>query len=106
MMEKYSWPGNVRDLDACVFKLIIESTKETIDPSQLDRRFFNETEENSLISYAQLAERHDEEKRKLIISVLKKSKNKAHAAEQMNIKGTTFYSMLERLKIEVPQPSM
>jgi len=106
MMEKYSWPGNVRDLDACVFKLIIESTKEIIDPSQLDRRFYDETEENSLISYAQLAERHDDEKRKLIISVLKKSKNKAHAAEQMNIKGTTFYSMLERLKIEVPQPSM
>ena len=106
MMEKYSWPGNVRDLDACVFKLIVESAKATIDPSQLDGRFFNEAEENSLISYAQLAERHDEEKRKLIISVLKTSGTKAHAAERMNIKATTFYSMLERLKIDVPQPAL
>lgn len=101
MMEKHSWPGNIRELEAYVYRLMVKSAKDTIDPSLLDGRFFDESEASKAMSYAQLEQKQENEKRSFILSVLKTSDSKAHAAEKLKLKPTTLYSMLERFKIGV-----
>jgi DNA-binding NtrC family response regulator len=101
LLEGYEWPGNVRDLEGYVFSLLTESPRPTIDPKQLDHRFFRDESNSALpLTLDELERRHERERRERIVSTLAVSRSVAHAAEKLGVKPTTLHSMMGRLGIK------
>lgn len=104
-LENYSWPGNVRELSNTVKKLLTDSHGNTIDPKQLDCRFFSASENalNGVETLGDLERRHEIEKRRLLMNAL----NAAHwtatkAATQLGVPSSTMYDLMKTFGIKKP----
>ena len=102
-LENYSWPGNVRELENTVKKILTQSNQKTIDPKQLDSKFFTKPSLVQHISLVALDRKHEQEKREFILTALQKARWKTvRAAEMIGIPYTTLYDLMGKLKIEKP----
>jgi formate hydrogenlyase transcriptional activator len=104
MLEDYSWPGNIRELENIIERAIINSSGEKleIDKSQLrssiNRRQFEQGHENT--TYLKVTEKNH------IIEILQscdwKINGKNGAAEKLGMPPSTLRSKMKKLNITRP----
>ena len=100
MLESYDWPGNVRDLDGYVTELLVKCPGDTVDPKQLDHRFFEDVSPGSAtMTYTEFEKRQEAERKFYLSTAVRSSRSVAQAAKRIGIPVTTLKSMLERFGI-------
>lgn len=96
-LEGYAWPGNVRELDGYIFQLLTDSPGTVIGPKDLDSRFVApEPRASGVVSFQELEDRQEKEKREFLTSVIRSSRSVAQAASTMGMPPTTLRSMVGR----------
>lgn len=88
-LQKYNWPGNIRELRHTVEKAVIlsESNMLTISDLRIENEFISPTDKLSL----------DEIEKRAILKVLKKHKwNHSHTADELKIARTTLIRKLKK----------
>ncbi|MCP4242808.1 MAG: AAA family ATPase, partial [bacterium] len=100
MLQAYSWPGNIRELENCVERAIIVSGGKQIDLSHLPEE----------ISGAQLTGRNgapqnfytnrEEAEKRAIIDALQRCKTKQGAADLLGIHKTTLFKKIRKYHIQ------
>jgi DNA-binding NtrC family response regulator len=89
-LKKYSWPGNIRELQHAIEKAVILAEHDKLGP----RDFFFGTEDSGMLNASETLE--DMEK-KMIISTLKKNaQNQSITAEQLGITRQTLYNKIKK----------
>jgi two-component system response regulator AtoC len=101
VLEKYSWPGNVGELDGYISALLTNSTKGVIDLVELDRDLLDKSGFNvESGTYASLEARQDREKRQFLLNAIEATdSNIRHAAQRIGIKPTSLHTLMTRLGI-------
>ena len=92
-MEKYPWPGNIRELQHAIERAIIMTDSEILQPSD-----FNLVHVNEMGSGLQLDTYNLEEVEKLIIrkAITKHSGNISRAAKELGLTRTSLYRRIEK----------
>lgn len=102
-LENYCWPGNVRELENTVRKLLIDTCGHTVDPKQLDCKFFcaSDMAISGIETLAELERRHEAEKRRLLVSTLNATNWIAtKAASQLDVPSSTMYDLMKNFGIK------
>lgn len=90
---KYSWPGNIRELQHAIEKAVILTDRDKLGPGD----FFFGSEESGYLTQIETLE---EMERKMIISALKKNgQNQSVTAEQLGITRQTLYNKIKKYGI-------
>jgi DNA-binding NtrC family response regulator len=93
-LEEYAWPGNVRQLEHLLERLVILSPIDTLDGAAI--REASMTLEPSQKKVESLADAEEEQIRKVLAAT---GGNKSRAAEILNIERKTLYRKLDRMKL-------
>lgn len=99
LLEQYSWPGNVGELEGYILGLLDRSDDKIIRPSTLDSRFDGNSDPR-VKSFEDLEQRHGQERRENIVRALRLSSSVPQAAKKIGIPATTLYSMMARYNIK------
>jgi DNA-binding NtrC family response regulator len=97
MLERYEWPGNIGELEGYVYDLLRKSDRDTIEPKQLEAKFFNLEKASSPQSLPELQKSYETEKRNRIIAAVRTSESVAEAAQRLGVGRTTLHTLLTRL---------
>ena len=103
-MEKYDWPGNIRELENEVKKIIaISESGDVIDLDLLKDEIITSYEENiRKDSYSSEISGADETEKETLLALLKKHKwNKTQVSNELNISRPTLYEKLKKYNIDV-----
>lgn len=92
-LEKYHWPGNIRELQHAIERAIIMSEHEVLQPSDF---FFNQ--EDPAGPDLQLESFNLEEVEKIVIrkAIRKHAGNITHAAHELGLTRTSLYRRIEK----------
>ena len=93
-LEEYAWPGNVRQLQHMLERLVILSPVEVLEGAAVREAL--ETLEPSERPVESLADAEEEQIRKVLAAT---GGNKTRAAQILNIERKTLYRTLERMKL-------
>jgi DNA-binding NtrC family response regulator len=93
-LEEYAWPGNVRQLEHLLERLVILSPIDTLDGAAICEALM--TLEPSQKKVESLADAEEEQIRKVLAAT---GGNKSRAAEILNIERKTLYRKLDRMKL-------
>ena len=97
IFQKYSWPGNLRELQNCVKRATLLSKGNFIESDVLPAEFFQiEKHQNSENTFS-LSEN---EKENIINSLSKTQNNKSKAAKLLKITRKTLYNKLKLYEID------
>ena len=97
LLSKYSWPGNIRELDNVIHRLIINAKSNTIDRDDVSLELFND-EDNITIDTSLILDKEppsyreyfENQEREFFRSYLEKYKSTRKAAEAMGIAQSQF----------------
>ncbi len=93
-LEEYTWPGNVRQLQHLLERLVILEPRETIGRASVEAAL--KTLERKERPVESLADAEKEQIRKVLAAT---GGNKTRAAQILNIERKTLYRKLERMKL-------
>jgi DNA-binding NtrC family response regulator len=94
-MKKYSWPGNIRELENRLKKAVVLCEKPLLGPEDLDLRPEN------LDPIMPLAQAKDEFQKRYINEVLERNNsNRTKTAKDLGVDPRTIFRHLERLEAE------
>ncbi|MFT5356948.1 MAG: transcriptional regulator with GAF, ATPase, and Fis domain [Polyangiales bacterium] len=97
-MRKYTWPGNVRQLENRIKKALVLADKTLVGPEDIDLSV------DSLPSIAPLAEAREDFTRKYILDVLEQNNgNRTKTARDLGVDPRTVFRYLER-EPDAPEP--
>lgn len=102
-MEKYDWPGNIRELENEVKKVIaISESGDVIDLDQLKDEITSPYEDNIPHEpFAGVIVGDDEDEKERLLALLAKHKwNKTQVSNELNISRPTLYEKLKKYNIE------
>ncbi|MGE3263342.1 MAG: sigma-54-dependent transcriptional regulator [Bacteriovoracia bacterium] len=102
-LKAYSWPGNIRELEAVMARVLARTEASIIEPEHLDeniRFLVSETDTDFSESYRCLKERHDTEERKFLSELLKKFGSLGKAALALNVAKATLHGRIKKLGIQ------
>ena len=105
IMEQYDWPGNIRELDNVVYRLLKHCKGRYVEHSQLPPEFFKKNPSTQM-SWETFQENQFQERRNFILKVCENSTHKAHAARQLNILPHAIHALLKTYKITWPKKSL
>jgi transcriptional regulator with GAF, ATPase, and Fis domain len=98
-LKKYSWPGNIRELENRVKKAVVLAEKAVVGPEDLDLR----TEE--LEPILPLAQAKEEFQKRYISEVLDRNGgNRTKTAKDLDVDPRTIFRHLEKLEAERQEP--
>lgn len=99
-LEKYAWPGNLRELRNVIRRAVLFTTGEYITPDSLPLLSANVLEEDHPEDISLVMEPIDEKEK--IIRALERTKgNKTKAAQLLQIDRKTLYNKLHAYGIEL-----
>ncbi|MBI3181934.1 MAG: sigma 54-interacting transcriptional regulator [Myxococcales bacterium] len=94
-MKKYSWPGNIRELENRIKKAVVLADKPLLGPDDLDLRPEN------LEPIMALAQAKEEFQKRYINEVLERNNgNRTKTAKDLGVDPRTIFRHLERLEAE------
>ena len=103
VLQEYSWPGNIRQLENTIYQAMIVTSYDTIDTDCLPEGIFdsstpadekiNEKTSNDLTPY------HDVIKQTLKQALMQTGGNIPGAAKALGISRSTFYRMLKKYQL-------
>jgi DNA-binding NtrC family response regulator len=105
-MVNYDWPGNIRELENLVERLVALTPHEYIEPRELPFSFLNAPKMNGLKDSimkggVSLLEAEEEFERELISDALKRANHvQSHAAELLGISRRILKYKMDKLRIE------
>lgn len=102
-LKAYSWPGNIRELEAVLARVLARTEAAIIEPEHLDEniRFLGaESESDFAESYKGLIARHDLEERRFLSELMKKSGSLSQAARVLGIAKATLHGRVKLLGIK------
>ena len=92
-LRKYSWPGNIRELQHAIEKAVILTDQDKLSP----RDFLFGAEDSGMLNVSETLE---EMEKKMIITALKKNaQNQSLTAEQLGITRQTLYNKIKKYGI-------
>jgi two-component system NtrC family response regulator len=98
-MEKYGWPGNIRELEGEVQRLAIVND-EAISDIHLSSKFFKvenlHTQEDQIASFEEIEMLKDRLEKRLIEESLKKSGKLTDAAGSLNVPISTLHKKMKK----------
>ena len=105
-LKEYRWLGNIRELQKVMRELYLLIDSNTIDYSDIPKVILEGTSKlvyKEIKTMTEIEEKHRQEKRLLIQSVMKKAKNnKSEAARVLGMKRSTFIWLMQDLDIYDP----
>lgn len=101
VLESYSYPGNVRELENIMQRAVVLMKHDSIEVADLPPEIIDEDRSEPVIAGGKSLEEAETEFRKLyILRVLRQTKSKSEAAQMLGINRTHFYKLLAQLGIE------
>ena len=103
MLNQYSWPGNIRELQNIIERAMNYVDGSTLEKEHFDISLFNEITDGSIYSKSQnpIEDVKKQAEKTLIMHALKKfENNKTKAAEYLNIPRPLLYQKINRLNIK------
>jgi len=97
IFQKYSWPGNLRELQNCVKRATLLSRGYFIESDVLPAEFFQIQKQSSNTGNFSLSEN---EKEAIIYALSKAQNNKSEAAKLLKITRKTLYNKLKQYNID------
>ncbi|WP_264535345.1 sigma-54-dependent transcriptional regulator [Flavobacterium sp. N1736] len=97
IFQKYSWPGNLRELQNCVKRATLLSRGDYIESDVLPAEFFQIQKQTSNNGNFSLSEN---EKEAIIHALSKAQNNKSEAAKLLKITRKTLYNKLKQYNID------
>ncbi|WKL46362.1 sigma-54 dependent transcriptional regulator [Flavobacterium pectinovorum] len=97
IFQKYSWPGNLRELQNCVKRATLLSRGDFIESDVLPAEFFQIQKQSSNAGNFSLSEN---EKEAIIYALSKAQNNKSEAAKLLKITRKTLYNKLKQYNID------
>jgi DNA-binding NtrC family response regulator len=100
----YGWPGNVRQLQNLVERLIVFSSENIISRQQVEFELEREIEKNDLFDLKNISGRPlksalEELEKKMIIHAIRKSNGNEEAAQLLGIHRTTLIRKMQKYGI-------
>ncbi|GGF19538.1 sigma-54-dependent transcriptional regulator [Flavobacterium limi] len=96
IFQKYSWPGNLRELQNCIKRATLLSQGDFIESDVLPIEFF-QTEKSGTSGSFSLS---DNEKEAIIHALSRTQNNKSEAAKLLKITRKTLYNKLKQYNID------
>lgn len=101
VLEEYSWPGNIRELENVILRCIVLAKNNIIDVEDLPQELVDKySEEINVKPGKTLLDAETDFRRMYIIRALRNTSSKSEAAQQLGINRTHFYKLLSQLEIE------
>jgi DNA-binding NtrC family response regulator len=101
ILERYPWPGNIRELRNVIERATILADSEFIEPKHLPPSLISRGEESLPTMTIAPGTTVDEAERRLILLTLEHTRNnKTRAAEILGISLKTLHNKLNRMKDE------
>src|SRR5699024_8026271 len=95
--ERYNWPGNIREMENLIERLIVTSDEETISIEDLPDTLLGL---EKFPRNKSLRETLEKVERKLIRDAMEKFKTTRRAAKELGISQSTIVKKIQRLNIE------
>jgi DNA-binding NtrC family response regulator len=100
LLEKYSWPGNLRELKNVMKRAVLFAESDMIERKMLEALLYEDACTNET-SFSSLREEiRDLEKKRITEALIKKAGNKTKAAELLQISYKSFCEKLKEYKIK------
>jgi DNA-binding NtrC family response regulator len=105
VLQEYSWPGNIRQLENTLYRAMIVTSYDTIDTDCLPEEVFNSppsNNENKISSSlsTSLTPYHDVVKQTLKQALEQSDGHIPNAAKALGISRSTFYRMLKKYQLD------
>ncbi|PYF70132.1 sigma-54-dependent transcriptional regulator [Pedobacter nutrimenti] len=101
LLDKYDWPGNLRELKNVIKRMVLLSATETAGVDALPDEMIISVNQSPRPATSDLKAINEVNEKALIVETLIKVKyNKSQAAKLLNIDRKTLYSKMERYEIE------
>lgn len=99
ILELYTWPGNIRELQNLIERLFIMTHNEIIQLNHLPPYIRNSVDETKYTSHLTLKKRLEDIEKKFIQESVKESKNFRQAANQLGLDPSTLTRKCQKYKI-------
>jgi two-component system response regulator HydG len=96
IFQKYSWPGNLRELQNCIKRATLLSQGDFIETDVLPAEFFQIERQSNSGSFSL----SDNEKEAIIHALSRTQNNKSEAAKLLKITRKTLYNKLKQYNID------
>ncbi len=99
LFAKYKWPGNVREMENMIEKLVILSPNEQITVDRLPGQLLVKTKSQEVEEGATLSETIEKVEREIFLNLLAQGYNTYQMAEKLGINQSTVVRKLKKLKV-------
>lgn len=102
-LKSDSWPGNIRELESIVSRVLTRVQGQVIEREDLDERFqvFTDDDVDYSESFTGLHARHEREERDFFSRLLKKTGSLSASARALNMPKATLHNRLKYLGIKI-----
>ncbi len=102
-LRSYEWPGNIRELENVVTRILAKTEGTVIELMNLDENFqkIAEAESSDGETYIALKARHENEERSFIADIIKKSGSLSAAARLLSLGKSTLHGRVKALGIKL-----
>ncbi|MFA6470112.1 MAG: sigma 54-interacting transcriptional regulator [Bacteroidota bacterium] len=102
ILESYSYPGNIRELENIIQRAVVLMKGETIEVADLPPEIIEDEKSEPVVAGGKSLETAETEFRRLyILRALRATKSKSEVAQILGINRTHFYKLLSQLGIDV-----
>lgn len=99
VFRRYDWPGNLRELQNVIKRMVLLSTQPVADAKLLPEEMVQQFQSQEL--GRDLKQVHEQSERALIMDALQQTKyNKSKAAQLLNIDRKTLYNKIEKYGLD------
>lgn len=101
ILEHYTWPGNIRELENVILRCIVLAKDKFINPEDLPSEIIDDPAQDlSVVVGKSLVEAEKEFRKMYILKTLRQTSSKTEAAKLLGINRTHFHRVLSGLGIE------